>query len=198
MFPLAPESVLAAALNALLARQPAARARLARHVGKTLCLSLPLRVLQLTLEQDGEATVFSVAAPDATPALTLTPRPTAMPLWLAGGATADLFSAAGDGLLAADIAHALADFDWVLALRPYLGDIVASRVDGWLNAAGDWRRAAATALGRNVAEYAVHERALLADPSAIHDFVAEVDRLREDADRLAARLDALSRAPVSP
>jgi ubiquinone biosynthesis protein UbiJ len=191
MSPLAPETVLATALNALLARQPAARARLARHAGKTLRLSLPLLTLQLTIEQDGEVVAFALAARDALPALTLTPTPASVPSWLAGGATADLFHVAGDGLFAADIAHALADFDWVLSLQPLLGDVVASRVDGWLRASDQWRRHAATSIGRNIAEYAVHERALLVDPPAIHAFIAEVDRLREDVDRLEARLDGL-------
>jgi ubiquinone biosynthesis accessory factor UbiJ len=194
MSPLAPESALAAALNALLARQPSARERLSRHAGKALRLNLPLLPLNLALDEDLR---FQPAAKEAPPALTLTPNAAALPLWLTGGRMADLFGAEGDGLLAADVARALADFDWVLALRPYLGDIAASRVDQLLRGAGAWRREAAESAGRNLAEYAVYEQPLLAEPHAIHAFIGEVDRLREDADRLEARLNELQQAAAN-
>lgn len=189
MSPLAPEFALAGALNALLARQPSARERLSRHAGKALRLNLPLLPLNLALDEDLR---FQPAPKEAPPALTLTPNAAALPLWLTGGGLAELFRAEGDGLLAADVARALADFDWVLALRPYLGDIAASRVEQLLRGAGEWRREAAESAGRNLAEYAVYEQPLLAESAAIHAFIDEVDRLREDADRLEARLNELA------
>lgn len=187
-----PANVLASALNALLDRQPMARSRLGRHAGKSLCLTLPLFPLRLTLVEDSEGGCrFSPAPADAVTDLTLTPQPAALPKWLTGGTLGDLFSAEGDGLLAADVAQALAAFDWVLALRPYLGDIAASRVDQFIQGFHAWRVQAVEAAGRNVAEYAVHEQALLAEPHALREFITEVDRLREDADRLEARLQLL-------
>jgi ubiquinone biosynthesis protein UbiJ len=187
-----PESTLATALNALLARQPMARERLRHHTGKTLRLALPLLDLRVSLEEDSQDDCYFRPAPaEAEVALTLTPQPAALPQWLTGGTVSDLFSAEGDGLLAADVAKALADFDWVLALRPYLGDIAASRVDQFIQGLHAWRVQAVEAAGRNLAEYAVHEQALLAEPHALREFIAEVDRLREDADRLEARLQLL-------
>jgi ubiquinone biosynthesis protein UbiJ len=101
---------------------------------------------------------------------------------------------AGDGVFAADIAHALAEFDWVLALRPYLGDIAASRIDQFLRGAMNWRGQAIESAGRNLAEYAVYEQAMLAEPYAVREFIEAVDRLREDADRLEARLRLLEQS----
>lgn len=179
---------LLAALNPLLASQPAARARLAGHAGKTLRIILPVAPLDLSLDEEGGF----IAAPEGAVAdLTLTPDPTALPRWLTGGTLNDLFRVDGDGALGSDLGAALAGFDWVLALRPWLGDIAASRVDQFLRGFGQWGRGAAESAGRNLAEYAVHEQALLADPLAIHDFIAEVDALREAADRLEARLKLL-------
>lgn len=181
---------LAAALNALLARQPQARAHLQRHVGKTLHLALPLLDLRLHLEESVQFAPAGVA-PDATTNgddLTLTPDMAALPRWLTGASLAELFQARGDGLFAADLGHALADFDLVLALRPYLGDIAASRAAQFVQTLHTWRTQAVQSLGRNLAEYAVHEQAVLADPFAVRTFIAEVDGLREDADRLEARL----------
>ncbi len=183
-----PDALLAAALDAALARQPAAAARLARHAGKVARLALPARPVNLLLDVDGR---FHVAPADARVDLTLTPNPAALPAWLTGGGLDRLFHADGDGLFAADLAGALAAFDWVLALRPYLGDIAASRIDGLFADLGAWRVQALASAGRNLAEYAVHEQAVLADAGAVRGFVAEVDRLREDVDRLAARLALL-------
>lgn len=183
-----PAVALSAALNTLLDKQPAAKTRLCRHVGKCVRLALPLLPLSVRIESDGG---FVATSADAAADLTLIPDPTAVPQWLTGGRMADLFRVAGDGVLATDIAHALADFDWVLALRPYLGDIAASRVDQFLQSFIGWRAEAVESAGRNLAEYAVYEQAMLAEPLAAREFIAEVDRLREDVDRLEARLALL-------
>lgn len=189
-----PDFLLAAALDALLDKQPGAKARLVRHVGKCVRLVLPLRPLSVRIEADGG---FVVASPETAPDVQLLPDPAALPQWLTGGKLGDLFRVAGDGVLAADLAHALADFDWVLALRPYLGDIAASRVDQFLQGLAGWRVNAVESAGRNLAEYAVYEQALLAEPLAAREFIAEVDRLREDVDRLEARLALLESARES-
>jgi len=181
---------LAAAINALLDAQPAARGRLQRHVGKTVRLALPALPMDLTLDENGHFAPQAEAA-EAAPALILTPLPSALPLLLGNGKLADLFHVEGDGLFASDISGALADFDWVLALRPYLGDIAASRVDQFLRGVLAWRQQAHDDAGANLVEYAVYEQAMLAEPNATRAFVNDVDALREDADRLEARLRLL-------
>ena len=186
-----PESPLAAALNALLNAQPAASSRLQRHAGKTVRLAVPLRPVNLALDEQGRFVALAGSATEP-PDLILTPQPAALPLMLGNGRLADLFHIEGDGVFAADISGALADFDWVLALRPWLGDIAASRVDQFLRGVVAWRRQAHEDSGRNLAEYAVYEQALLAEPVAVRTFIAEVDALREDADRLQARLALLA------
>lgn len=198
-----PESALATALNALLDRQPMARKHLLRHAGKRIILALPLRPLELGLDTDGR---FIVPGPEteadelagAVSVVSLTPQPAALPRWVAGGTLGDLFSAEGDGLLAADLAKALAEFDWVLALRPYLGDMAASRMDQFIQGLAQWRTQAVEATGRNLAEYAVHEAGVLAEPHAVRELIAEVDRLREDTDRLEARLMMLESKGNTP
>ena len=185
-----PNFILLAALNALLGKQANVKSRLARHVGKCVQLALPLR-LSLRIESDGG---FVPASSDATPDLQLILDPTALPGWLAGGKVGDLFRVEGDGVLAVDLSHALADFDWVLALRPYLGDIAASRTDQFIQGVMNWRGRAAESVGRNLAEYAVYEQAWLAEPLAAREFIAAVDQLRDHADRLEARLRLLEQS----
>ncbi|MEW5787770.1 MAG: SCP2 sterol-binding domain-containing protein [Pseudomonadota bacterium] len=187
-------SPLLSALNTLLATQPDARARLAAHAGRVIRLALPGAAVDLTLDEGG---AFRAAPAEAAPDLTLTPDPAALPRCLSGGSLNDLFRIQGDGTLGSDLAAALAGFDWVLALRPWLGDLAAARVDQFFREFSRWGRGAAESAGRNLAEYAVHEQALLADPLAIRGFVAEVDALREAADRLEARLKLLEgRRPI--
>ena len=53
------------------------------------------------------------------------------------------------------------------------------------------RRAAATAV-QNVAEYLAHERADLVPRAEADQFTAGVERLREDVDRLEARIKLLA------
>jgi ubiquinone biosynthesis protein UbiJ len=184
---------LVAALNALLNAQPAALNRLQRHTGKTMRLALPVFPLTLSLDENGR--FFPRIEPaDAEPALILTPMPSALPLLLGKGKLADLFRVEGDGVFASDISGALADFDWVLALRPFLGDIAASRVDQFLRGMLAWRQQAHDDAGGNLAEYMVYEQAMLAEPTAARAFIAEVDALREDVDRLEARLRMLEQA----
>lgn len=181
---------LVAALNALLNAQPAALNRLQRHAGKTVRLALPLLPLHLGLDEGGRFHPHEAAEVEA-PTLILTPMPSALPLLLGKGKLADLFRVEGDGVFASDISGALADFDWVLALRPFLGDIAASRVDQFLRGILAWRQQAHDDAGSNLAEYAIYEQAMLAEPTAARAFIAEVDALREDADRLEARLRLL-------
>ena len=185
-----PETALASALNALLDAQPACLSRLQRHAGKSLRLALPILPINLMLDDAVRFRPNSAAA-EAEPTLTLTPMPSALPLLLGNGVLADLFRFEGDDQFAADLSGALADFDWVLALRPYLGDIAASRAEQFLHGVLAWRSQAHDDAGRNLAEYAVYEQALLAEPHAARAFIAEVDALREDVDRLWARLRVL-------
>ncbi len=190
---LSPAAPLAAALNALLNAQPAARERLRRHAGKHLRLALPLLPVDLQLDENSRF-LPQIETSDEIPSLTLTPQPSALPLLLSGGKLADLFHVEGDGLFASDISSALADFDWVLTLRPWLGDIAASRVDQFLRNALAWRQQAHDDTGANLAEYAVYEQAMLAEPNAVRRFISDVDALREDMDRLEARLNMLEQA----
>jgi ubiquinone biosynthesis protein UbiJ len=60
-----------------------------------------------------------------------------------------------------------------------------------LRAAGDWARASAWTAAQNVAEYLAHERGdLVSRPEGEH-FLRAVDQLREQLDRLDARLRQL-------
>lgn len=89
--------------------------------------------------------------------------------------------------------------DLALLLRPDLeeelarliGDSPAHRLAGLARAALAFGRRSADTAVRNTAEYFAHETGDLVPRAEAEAFLAEVDTLREDADRAAARLDAL-------
>ena len=83
------------------------------------------------------------------------------------------------------------DLEEELAL--VLGDVPAHQLGRFARAAFGWTRKAATTTVRNVAEYLGHERQDLVPRAEADQFLQGVDTLREDVDRLAARIDLLNR-----
>jgi ubiquinone biosynthesis protein UbiJ len=79
-------------------------------------------------------------------------------------------------------------------LARLVGDVAAHRA---VNAAQELLRLQARAvqsLGRNLSDYLVEERELIASRGALDAFVRDVDTLRDDTERLAQRLARLARA----
>jgi len=182
-------TALIAVLHRLLAAQPAARAMLTRHAGKVFRLNLIAPVFTAQIDADGNV----LAAPqDAAIATELRLTPALLLRLLAGERQAlSEAQADGDGLLAADIRNAFAAIDLALALRPYLGDILAARVVDGMAALHDWQAKAQESAAKSVSEYLVHETAALASKLAVTEFVHEVDALRDATARLEARVALL-------
>lgn len=186
-------ATLLALLDRQLIRQPGARACLARHAGKQVRLRLPLATLDFRIGDDGGVEAADPVTETAiTTEITLAPQ-ALLPLALGAADTMKLAQVSGDGVLAADLAAALDRFDWALALRPYLGDILAARAAQAFAGLGHWRAQAHESVGRTLAEYATYEAGLVADRHAVRRFVAEVDDLRDDVARLEARLAILEK-----
>ncbi|MBM4233527.1 MAG: hypothetical protein FJ160_05000 [Gammaproteobacteria bacterium] len=89
--------------------------------------------------------------------------------------------------------------DLVLLLRPdleeelakFIGDGPAHRLAGLAKAALAFGRRGASTAVKNAAEYFAHETRDLVPRAEAEVFLSEVDRLREDVDRAAARVEAL-------
>jgi ubiquinone biosynthesis accessory factor UbiJ len=74
-----------------------------------------------------------------------------------------------------------------------LGDVPAHQLGRFARAAFGFTQKAAATTVRNVAEYLGHERRDLVPRTEAEQFLQGVDTLREDVDRLAARIDLLTR-----
>lgn len=89
--------------------------------------------------------------------------------------------------------------DLALLLRPDLeeelskliGDTSAHRLAGFAKAALSFGRRSTNTAVQNAAEYFAHETRDLVPRAEAEEFLADVDRLREDVDRTAARFEAL-------
>ncbi len=183
-------------LNRNLGQSPAARASCAALAGRRLKLvvhDLGLQIgfeslgdtLRITREAQGEFHAEVAGSPVNLLALA-GPHPERL---LKSGAV----QVRGDGELLQRYR------DLALLLRPDLeeelarliGDTPAHRLAGLARAALAFGRRGADTAVRNAAEYFAHETGDLVPRAEAEVFLDEVDRLREDVDRAAARLDAL-------
>lgn len=88
----------------------------------------------------------------------------------------------------------LAGPDLEAELAGWLGDMLAHEVATSARAGFDWLRRAFLALEQNTAEYLTEEQALVARSIELTDFFDAVDRLRDDVDRAAKRIERLESA----
>ena len=79
-----------------------------------------------------------------------------------------------------------------------VGDVPAHQLGRLARAAAEWSRRAADTLARSGADYLAHERADLVSRREGEPFLRGVDALREDLDRLEARLTQLARRRAHP
>ena len=83
-------------------------------------------------------------------------------------------------------------------LATVLGDVPAHRIGRLARGALNWTGKAAATLWRDLGDYSAHERRDLVSAVEGESFLRDVDALREDADRLAARLEQLERRVNTP
>ena len=83
------------------------------------------------------------------------------------------------------------DIDWEEQLSRVVGDVVARRLGGLWDGLRAWSGRIGDVLPRDGGEYVQHELRVLPPRQAIEQFLNAVDLLREDADRLAARVERL-------
>jgi ubiquinone biosynthesis protein UbiJ len=105
---------------------------------------------------------------------------------------------AGDGEIGArfqELAFLLRP-DLEAALAGVVGDIPAWGAGSLLRKALDFGRASVATQATNVGEYLAHERRLLVPRAEARQFIEEVDALREQTDRLAARVAQLEARQV--
>jgi ubiquinone biosynthesis accessory factor UbiJ len=201
-------STLENVLNRGLPRSPRAQQLCAELAGRRVGIAIaPVQSAYVLVESTGTSLKLSAvttgrpagAPPDAPPDVIVTGGPLSL-LALSGDAPEAVLQR-GDVRIDGDAELAQKFRELALLLRPdleeelslVLGDVPAHQLGRFARAAFGWTRKAATTTVRNVAEYLGHERQDLVPRSEAEQFLQGVDTLREDVDRLAARIDLLTR-----
>lgn len=99
----------------------------------------------------------------------------------------------GDLHLAQDIKlffHSI-DIDWEEQLSHFTGDIFAHQFFRGLTALGQWQRKVRENFKLNLTEYLQEEARYFPLPEEVETFMQEIDTLRDDTERLAAKIERL-------
>lgn len=185
---------VAAAINHLLARQPALQASLAAHAGKTAAIEASIVNLRLQVARDG---VLQTVAAEVPANVTIRVKGSDVASMLGNMSRAFSYvSIDGDADFAKAISALATALKWDTEedLAPIVGDIAAVRLVQGARAAADVLQSGAKNLADNVAEYLLEENPTLVRKQAAHPFATEIARLRDDTERLAKRIQLLERA----
>lgn len=182
---------LFAAINHLLEQATWARAKLVPFAGHSAQIKLPFMVVAFRVSEAG---TLAPAPADAVPEVVIS-LPATAPLLALQGKDALMRAARLEG--SADFAQALSDlmrnlrWDAEEDLSRWLGDIAAHRLVSGARTLVTKQHQMALALTENLTEYFTEEQPMIARRTAIADFSATVDHLRDDAARLEKRLARL-------
>ena len=189
--PLPLPAVIPAALNHLLEREVQARARLKVHAGKVARFDLGVTQVCLHVESDG---LIATAPTDATPQVTIRIKPADVPLILQHRDRAFSYvTIEGDADFANTISQLSQSIRWDAEedLSRVVGDIAAVRILSGAKSVIATLAATQRKLAETTAEYFLEENPMLMRHQPIRDFAGDVARLRDDAERLAKRIDRL-------
>jgi ubiquinone biosynthesis protein UbiJ len=200
--PRIPDPLLAAleqAVNRVLALDPEGARRLAPMYGRVIGIELKGFGTRLYLIP-GAAGLQVFGAYDAEPDCVMRGSPVGLArLGMVDRKEDSLFSGQveveGDAGLAQEFGDFIAgvDVDWEEQLSRLTGDPVAHEVGNRARAAGRWGRRSLDTLADDLKEYLQEEGRILPTRYETERFLNEVDTLRDDVERLAARVERLRR-----
>ena len=197
-----PDAVLAgleAALNRYIALDPEGAARLAPLHGRLIAIELAGFGTRLTLIP-GPDGLQVFGAYEGEPDCLLRGSPLALArMGLAERKEDQLFGGevqvAGDTRLAQEFGAFIAglDVDWEEQFSRLVGDPIAHQVGSRLRSVGDWGRQSSNTLTQDLQEYLQEEGRLVPTAYEVQGFLDRVDTLRDDVERLEARIERLAR-----
>lgn len=187
-------TALETAINGALRLDPVTRERLDALHGQLIAVT-PTGLDQTFYLQPGPAGVRVLTRSEAPAALTVRGSPLALLALARGAGNRTDVELDGDAQLGRELQALLAglDIDWEEVLARAIGDLPAHQLGNLARTGRSWGARSLDSLLRDTSEYLQYERRELPPAHAVARFVAEVDRLREDTDRLAARVQRLTR-----
>jgi ubiquinone biosynthesis protein UbiJ len=197
-----PDALLAAAeaaVNRVLALDPEGAAQLAKVQGGVLEVVLTGFGTRLYVVP-GESRLFLYGAYEAAPDCVVHGSPVALlGMVLAEHREDAVFAGSiridGDNRLAQTLGEVFRglDIDWEEQLSKLLGDTLAHRLMDRARAGDRWAGRSRNIAAENLREYLQEEAAVVPSRQELDDFLAAVDTVRDDVERLAARVERLER-----
>lgn len=187
-----------AALNHLLTQSGWALQRLAGFSGKTARFNIAPFSFVYTVQGDG---TLREAAQDASADAICTIPPSLLPrLALSDEASYAQIQSSGDAELLTEIFYVARHLRWDAAedLSHVIGDIAAERTVQFVQNRQQEVRAAVLNLSQALVEYWTEERPLLAKPAQLSAFSQQVNKLRDEVEKLEKRIETLSPSPSPP
>jgi ubiquinone biosynthesis protein UbiJ len=186
-------------LNRGLPRSPRAQQLCAELAGRRIAVAIAGSPRLVLIESTGLSLKLSPVAAGTSADAVIRGGP--FSLLALSGTTPEAVMQRGDVRIDGDAELAQKFQELMLLLRPDLeeelslvvGDVPAHQIGRFARAAFGWTRKAAETTVRNAAEYLAHERRDLVPRAEADQYLRGVDQLREDVDRVAARIDLLTR-----
>jgi ubiquinone biosynthesis accessory factor UbiJ len=184
-------------LNRCIGESTAARDLLARLAGTSFAVQVEGLGITAVLHSDGERLRIDSAAEGATAALRAAPLDLLRLMNTEGvsGVKRTRAHISGDLEVAERYARMLklARPDFEEEIAKWVGDLPAHALGEAARGARAWFARAGAALRMNAAEYLQEESRSMPAPLEAHAFYSDVERLRDDVERAAARLSRLER-----
>lgn len=180
-------------VNHLLAQEAWASAKLQKHSGKTACIDLQAFSLRLKICGDG---LLEVANPDAPPDVTIRLKLSDLPLIAQNRERAFSYvKVEGDADFANTISHLSQHLRWEAEedLSQLFGDVAAVRLVAGAKSLLHSARQTHQSIQENLAEYFLEENPMLVRPAAVEAFASEINKLRDDAERLTKRIERMEK-----
>lgn len=189
---------LEATINRLLALDPETPARLKPLLGRSVRVELPEIGLVLRANFNENGVNLNQAEPEdeTVDASVRLSAAAALSLARTRGEQAQGVEFRGD----VAVVHALRrlagglEIDWEEQLARVTGDIIAHRAGLAVGGLFSWLTQTRQTFEANLGEYLTEEARQLPPAAEVAGFLDDIDRLRQDADRLQARLERLERA----
>ena len=187
-----------AAFNRYLALDPEAPARLRAFDGKLIAIEIKGPNMRLYLAVDDDRVTVHTEH-ERQPDAVIIGSPAALFKLGVYRDSAELFfngevEIRGDTRLGREFKSVLADMDidWEEHLSRFVGDIAAHRIAGMASEIRAWGRSAASNFADDLGEYLQEESRDVVSGAELEMFLQQVDQLRDDTDRLAARIERLA------
>ena len=181
-------------VNHLLAQEAWAKTKLQTHSGKIACIDLQAISIRLKVGVDG---MLVAADEDALADVTIRLKLSDLPLIAQNRERAFSYvRVEGDADFANSISHLSQNLRWEAEedFGKLFGDVAALRIVSAAKSLVQSAQQAHQTIQENFAEYFLEENPMLLRPIAVQAFGVEVNKCRDDVERLIKRIEKLERS----